>query len=89
MSDRIEEAVMAENNAKIQAGRTLEAAINAESEAQETLKEAQRASASARREALKVGWDEKTLRQLGLVTLRRKTRQPKQDGDQHVMTNEG
>ncbi|WP_104112010.1 hypothetical protein [Arthrobacter sp. N199823] len=88
MSDKIEEAVMAENNAKIHAGRALETAINAENLAQEQLKEAQRASAAARREALKVGWDEKSLKQLGLVTLRRKTRQPKIENDQHVVTNE-
>ena len=89
MSDKIEQAVMAENNAKIHAGRALETAINAEALAQEQLKEAQRASAAARREALKVGWDEKSLRQLGLVTLRRKTRQPKSENEQLAPASEG
>ena len=79
MSDRIEQAVLAEQTAKIDAARALEAAINAEREAQDILKDAQKVTASTRRNALKVGWDEKSLRQLGLVTLRRKARPAKQN----------
>lgn len=81
MSDKIEQAVLAAQTKKIESGRALEAAIDAELAAQQQLKDAQKHSASARREAIKAGWDERTLRQLGLVTLRRKPRQAKPELD--------
>ena len=67
MSERIEQAVIAEQQAKISLGKALEEAIEAETKAEAALKEASAESAKARRAALRGGWDERSLRKLGLL----------------------
>ena len=84
MSERIEQAVIAEQQAKISLGKALEEAIEAETKAEAALKEASAESAKARRAALRGGWDERSLRKLGLLKAPRaakKTEKPKGQDD--------
>lgn len=59
-------------NNKIQAGEQLEQAVVHEAEVSALLVEAQQASAKARKAALKAGWNEREMRQLGLLESPRK-----------------
>ncbi|WP_018134010.1 hypothetical protein [Acaricomes phytoseiuli] len=72
MSETIRDAVMATMNDKIQAGEQLEKAIRHEAEVSALLVEAQQASSKARKAALKAGWSEREMRQLGLLDSSRK-----------------
>lgn len=67
MSERIEQAVIAEQQAKISLGKALEDAVTAEANAEAAYKEAKAETVKARRAALRGGWDEKSLRKLGLL----------------------
>jgi len=67
MSERIEQAVIAEQQAKISLGKALEEAVEAETRAESSYKEAKAETVKARRAALRGGWDEKSLRRLGLL----------------------
>ncbi|WP_139770698.1 hypothetical protein [Paenarthrobacter ureafaciens] len=67
MSERIEQAVIAEQQAKISLGKALEEAVEAEGKAEAAFKEAKAETVKARRAALRGGWDEKSLRKLGLL----------------------
>lgn len=67
MSERIEQAVIAEQRNKIALGAALESAIEAEAKAEEAVREARAETVKARRAAIRGGWDEKTLRRLGLL----------------------
>lgn len=67
MSERIEQAVIAEQQAKISLGKALEEAIEVETKAEASYKEASAETAKARRAALRGGWDERSLRKLGLL----------------------
>lgn len=77
MSERIEQAVIAEQQSKIAVGKALEDAVDAELQAERALKEAEGKTQKARRAALRSGWDESTLRKLGLLTTRRATKTTK------------
>ncbi len=77
MSERIEQAVIAEQQNKIAVGKALEEAVDAELQAEKALKEAQSKTQKARRAALRSGWDETTLRKLGLLTTRRTSKTTK------------
>lgn len=74
MSERIEQAVIAEQQAKISLGKALEEAVDAEAEAEAAYKEAKAETVKARRAALRGGWDEKSLRRLGLLKTPRSSR---------------
>ena len=67
MSERIEQAVIADQRNKIALGAELEQAIEEESVIESALREARARTVKARRAALRGGWDEKMLRQLGLL----------------------
>lgn len=67
MSERIEQAVIAEQQAKISLGKALEDAVEAEAAAEAAYKESKSETLKARRAALRGGWDEKSLRRLGLL----------------------
>ncbi|MFC8041554.1 hypothetical protein ACFUOZ_19555 [Paenarthrobacter sp. NPDC057355] len=67
MSERIEQAVIAEQQVKISLGKALEDAVEAEANAETAYKEAKAETVKARRAALRGGWDEKSLRKLGLL----------------------
>lgn len=77
MSERIEQAVIAEQQAKISLGKALEEAVEAEAKAESAFKEAKSETVKARRAALRGGWDEKSLRRLGLL----KTPRPSKKSD--------
>lgn len=77
MSERIEQAVIAEQQAKISLGKALEEAVEAEAKAESAYKEAKSETVKARRAALRGGWDEKSLRRLGLL----KTPRPSKKSD--------
>lgn len=70
MSERIEQAVIAEQRNKIALGAALESAIENEAQAEEAAREARAETVKARRAAIRGGWDEKTLRRLGLLSSR-------------------
>jgi len=74
MSERIEQAVIAEQLAKISLGKALEEAVEAEAKAESAYKEAKSETVKARRAALRGGWDEKSLRRLGLLKTPRPTK---------------
>lgn len=84
MSERIEQAVIAEQQAKISLGKALEDAVEAEAAADASYKEAKAETVKARRAALRGGWDEKSLRRLGLLKTPRPSK--KADGAQEEET---
>ncbi|MFC8041674.1 hypothetical protein ACFUOZ_20165 [Paenarthrobacter sp. NPDC057355] len=86
MSERIEQAVIAEQQAKISLGKALEEAVEAEGKAEAAFKEAKAETVKARRAALRGGWDEKSLRRLGLLKTSRVSK--KADSAQEEATSE-
>lgn len=60
---------MATQQARIETGTALEKAIDDEAAAIEATKVAARTVIDARKEALKAGWTERELRQLGLLSI--------------------
>lgn len=80
MSETIRDAVMATMNDKINAGEQLQQAMRHEAEVSALLVEAQQASSKARKAALKAGWNERELRQLGLLENSRKPAARKKKG---------
>ena len=87
MSERIEQAVIAEQQAKISLGKALEEAVEAEASAEAAYKDAKSETLKARRAALRGGWDEKSLRRLGLLKASRPSKKADAAQEQEASAN--
>lgn len=88
MSERIEQAVIAEQQAKISLGKALEESIEAETKAEAAYKQASAETAKSRRAALRGGWDERSLRKLGLLKAPRATKKADKSVDEEDSTGD-